>query len=56
MTVHDYLSTACQHDLCGSCRITCKYCEAVCQHSCHAEDAADTPASWLRQETPGESR
>lgn len=32
---HAYLSTACRHGECGSCRNTCKFCESPCQHGCH---------------------
>jgi hypothetical protein len=34
---HDYTSTACLHEQCGSCRQSCKYCDAPCQHGCHRE-------------------
>lgn len=34
---HDYVSTACLHDLCGSCRNTCKFCGSPCQHACHPQ-------------------
>lgn len=32
---HEYVSTACQHDLHGRCRKTCKFCAASCRCPCH---------------------
>lgn len=33
---HQYVSTACLHDVCGNCRNTCKYCGASCRCTkCH---------------------
>lgn len=29
--IHSYVSTACHHGLHERCRITCKFCEAVCR-------------------------
>lgn len=34
---HDYLSTACLHDLHENCRLTCKYCDTACSCPCHVE-------------------
>lgn len=48
MTVHAYTSTACLHDLCRSCRNTCKYCDAPCQHGCHPQ-GQDQPEPWVDQ-------
>lgn len=42
---HEYISTACLHGLCGSCRNTCKYCGTSCQHDCH-------PATGTEQVSP----
>lgn len=36
LTGHDYLSTACLHANRGECRTVCKFCPAVCRHTCHA--------------------
>jgi hypothetical protein len=36
---HAYVSTACQHERHGECRLTCKFCPAVCGCACHAEVA-----------------
>ena len=33
---HVYLSTACAHDECGSCRNVCKFCGSPCTHRCHS--------------------
>ena len=33
---HDYLSTACHHDLHKQCRKVCKFCAAACSCPCHA--------------------
>lgn len=33
--VHDYVSTACQHDLHDQCRQTCKFCTKPCRCACH---------------------
>ncbi len=35
---HYYVSTACAHRQCGSCRQTCKYCGDPCHHGCHEGD------------------
>jgi hypothetical protein len=35
---HSYLSTACYHQRCEDCRLTCKFCSAVCLCSCHDVD------------------
>ena len=32
---HEYVSTACQHDLHDRCRLTCKFCSAPCRCACH---------------------
>lgn len=34
---HRYLSTACLHGQCDTCRQTCKYCDAACTHNCHQQ-------------------
>lgn len=34
--VHDYVSTACIHDVHGQCRVTCKFCPSRCRCACHA--------------------
>ena len=47
---HEYLSTACVHGECGSCRQTCKYCDASCRHGCHLASGSKTaPVSWVDQ-------
>jgi hypothetical protein len=47
---HEYLSTACEHDECASCRQTCKYCGASCRHQCHSRDTGRLgPVSWVDQ-------
>jgi hypothetical protein len=33
-----YLSTYCLHEDHGSCRLTCKICEAPCRCDCHASE------------------
>ena len=33
--VHDYLSTACYHELHARCRQSCKFCAIVCRCECH---------------------
>lgn len=33
--VHDYVSTACRHDIHGQCRQTCKFCDRSCRCACH---------------------
>lgn len=35
-----YVSTACQHQLCDGCRLTCKFCLAPCCCQCHEPTAA----------------
>lgn len=34
---HIYISTACQHDRCDECRLTCKFCPAECLCRCHVK-------------------
>jgi len=34
---HDYLSTACYHELHERCRLVCKFCETPCACICHQE-------------------
>ena len=34
-TEHDYLSTACHHDLHDRCRKECKFCATPCKCPCH---------------------
>lgn len=46
---HSYVSTACQHELCGSCRNTCKFCNAPCRHFCHSQDAKTAPVASVDQ-------
>lgn len=36
-----YFSTYCIHGDCGSCRLTCKTCNAPCRCSCHTPEAND---------------
>jgi hypothetical protein len=48
-TVHEYVSTAYAHDLCGSCRQTCKFCDAPCLCACHREGDAERPQPWVDQ-------
>jgi hypothetical protein len=45
---HAYVSTACFHEECGSCRSTCKYCDAPCSHGCHPADLS-LPKPWVHQ-------
>lgn len=33
---HEYVSTACQHELHKQCRKVCKFCDAPCRCHCHA--------------------
>lgn len=49
---HEYISTACLHGECGSCRKTCKFCDASCgcqQPLCTHNLAVPGPASWVDQ-------
>jgi hypothetical protein len=46
---HDYLSTACHHDLHDRCRQVCKFCDVGCRCDCHPddhEDHEDPPTTW----------
>jgi uncharacterized protein YuzE len=45
---HAYLSTACAHGECGSCRRTCKFCGTSCLHGCHPH-TGEQPASPVDQ-------
>jgi hypothetical protein len=47
MTPHDYISTGCLHGQHGSCRLTCKFCDARCQ--CPCDHQALSPGSWVDQ-------
>lgn len=51
--VHVYISTACLHGQCGSCRNTCKYCDSPCRcplPGCtHRHPGDTTPVSWVDQ-------
>lgn len=40
---HDYVSTACQHDLHARCRRVCKFCDVACRCDCGHPDTADQP-------------
>ena len=46
---HFYLSTACYHDECGSCRNTCKHCDAVCACPHHVATVQSLPEPWVDQ-------
>ena len=41
MIEHDYLSTACLHELHGRCRLTCKFCQIPCRCPCHTDESYD---------------
>ena len=47
--MHEYMSTACHHGKCGTCRKTCKYCDSPCRHSCHQDPSATSPLPWVDQ-------
>ena len=38
--MHDYVSTACLHELHEKCRQICKYCSDPCGCPCHAEEVS----------------
>ncbi len=46
---HTYISTACFHGECRSCRQTCKYCDASCGHGCHPAGEENLPEPWVDQ-------
>lgn len=48
---HEYISTACLHGQHGSCRKTCKFCDASCRcRQCHWDVSADAvPEPWVDQ-------
>src|SRR5580698_7202767 len=46
---HFYLSTVCYHDECGSCRNTCKHCDAVCACPHHVATVQPLPEPWVDQ-------
>lgn len=49
--VHDYLSTACLHNMHDQCRQSCKFCGAECRCVCHAtNETAPSPAPEQRAE------
>lgn len=48
VSTHDYLSTACEHELHAECRKTCKFCGNACGCACH--DAGQHV--WTRELPP----
>jgi hypothetical protein len=40
LVVHAYVSTYCQHERHGDCRLNCKLCEAACLCPCHPRPEA----------------
>jgi hypothetical protein len=46
---HAYVSTACHHGECGTCRNTCKYCNVPCSHGCHPASGTALPEPWVDQ-------
>lgn len=49
-SVHEYVSTACQHGHCDRCRRVCKFCPAECGHDCHNQDHSyENPGAETRQ-------
>lgn len=46
---HDYISTACQHELHDRCRKVCKFCDEACSCSCHREENTVTEVLVLVQ-------
>lgn len=49
---HEYTSTACLHGQCGSCRRTCKFCDASCACTlagCTHRDGSSLPVPWVDQ-------
>lgn len=48
---HVYVSTACIHGECGSCRNNCKFCGAPCRHDCHPAGvtASASPVDQARE-------
>lgn len=51
LAIHNYVSTACIHGLCESCRLTCKYCLSRCLCMCHREEAHDDQLEAVVGET-----
>lgn len=49
MEPHAYLSTGCAHGECAACRLSCKFCDALCQHECHADQPGTSPEPWVDQ-------
>lgn len=43
---HHYVSTACAHGKCTSCRRTCKFCAAPCECECGHEAQKPHLAGW----------
>lgn len=46
---HLYISTACFHEECDSCRRTCKFCGSPCRCGHHYGDKAEPVTSWVDQ-------
>jgi hypothetical protein len=40
ISLHRYVSTACQHEQHTGCRVVCKFCEQICLCHCHWEITA----------------
>jgi hypothetical protein len=41
VTEHEYLSTACHHQLHERCRLVCKFCQIPCACECHRAESYD---------------
>lgn len=48
MSDHQYVSTACQHDLHDRCRKVCKFCDAMCGCVCHVQVATAGDVAAVR--------
>lgn len=52
---HDYLSTACFHNVHGECRLECKFCAAPCRCSCHRMTPVREPRNPMPRVRSGRS-
>jgi hypothetical protein len=51
MDDHDYLSTACFHELHDACREVCTFCDARCRCECHGNKSNEHAIAQVLEET-----
>lgn len=49
ISIHRYVSTACQHERHEGCRVVCKFCEQLCLCRCHWDGSATQHAQMVHE-------